>query len=194
MSAQQEPKPEDLDPAGAAADDAAAAAGTEAMESLLDDLKPEIEALVEERDQLKDRLLRAFADIENSRKRAERDRREAATYGGQKLAVDLLPVYDILNRALDAVDDAQREVSAGLIEGIEITRREILSVFERHGIRPVAPEIGDRFDPQQHQAMFEAPVPDVPAGGIIQVMVEGFTIGERLMRPAQVGVSSTPAS
>ena len=203
MSEHQEPKQEPQaeteaveTPQAEAAETGAApaAASNEAVDSLLDNLQPEIEALVAERDELKDRLLRAFADVENTRKRAERDRREAAMYGGQKLAADLLPVYDNLNRALDSVDDAQREIAAGLIEGIEITRREILSVFEKHGIKPVSPEVGDKFDPQLHQAMFEAPVPDVPAGGIIQVMVEGFTIGDRLMRPAQVGVSSTPAN
>lgn len=156
----------------------------------VDDISPAVEAIVAERDELQDRLLRALADVENNRKRADRERREAAMYGGTKLARDLLPVYDNLNRALETVDEAQREASKALIEGIELTLREIVSTFEKHDIRKVTPEEGETFDPQLHQAMFEAPIPGMGAGKIIQVMAEGFTIGERLLRPAQVGVSS----
>ena len=115
-------------------------------------------------------------------------------YGGSKLARDLLPVYDNMQRALDAATDGQRENGKALIEGVELTMRELESVFKKHGIEPVKPEIGDRFDPQLHQAMFEAPVPGTKAGDIIQVAAAGFMIHERLLRPAQVGVSSTPAS
>jgi molecular chaperone GrpE len=147
-----------------------------------------------ERDELRDRMLRALADAENSRKRAERDRREAEQYGGSKLARDLLPVYDNLRRALDAAGEEQRAAASGVIEGVELTLRELLSVFAKHGVTPVAPEVGDTFDPQLHQAMFEAPVPGTKAGDIIQVMAEGFMLHDRLLRPAQVGVSSTPAS
>jgi len=153
----------------------------------------EAEALRAERDELKDRLLRALAEAENARKRGERDRREAEQYGGTKLARDLLPVYDNLKRALDAMDEAQREASKSVVEGIELTLRELTHAFSKHGIEPVSPEVGELFDPQLHQAMFEAPVPSVEAGRVIQVMVEGFTIHDRLLRPAQVGVSSTPA-
>lgn len=153
-----------------------------------------VEAVVAERDELKDRLMRALAEAENIRKRGERDRREAEQYGGSKLARDLLPVFDNLKRALDAVDDQSKDVAGGVIEGVELTLRELLNVFGKHGIRPIAPEIGDPFDPQLHQAMFEAPVPNVPHGHIIQVMVEGFELHDRLLRPAQVGVSSTPKS
>ena len=105
----------------------------------------------------------------------------------------MLPVYDNLRRALDAATEEQRTVSKALIEGIELTMRELLSVFGKHGIEPIVPEVGDKFDPQHHQAMFEAPVPDTKAGDIIQVMAEGFMLHDRLLRPAQVGVSSTPA-
>lgn len=153
-----------------------------------------VEAIIAERDELKDRLMRSLAEAENIRKRGERDRREAEQYGGSKLARDMLPVFDNLRRALDTVDDTQREIAGGMIEGVELTLREILNVFGKHGITPIAPEIGDTFDPQLHQAMFEAPVPNVPAGGIIQVMSEGFLLHDRLLRPAHVGVSSTPAS
>ncbi|ARC87209.1 nucleotide exchange factor GrpE [Rhodovulum sp. MB263] len=154
----------------------------------------EIEALKAERDELRDRFMRALADAENARKRADRDRREAENYGGSKLARDMLPVYDNLSRALEVVTDEQREANAALLEGVELTLRELLNVFAKHGIERVAPEAGDKFDPQLHQAMFEAPVPETKAGDIIQVMAVGFMLHDRLLRPAQVGVSSTPAS
>ncbi|MGB2125969.1 nucleotide exchange factor GrpE [Planktomarina sp.] len=153
----------------------------------------ELDALRAERDDLKDRWMRALADAENARKRSDRDRREAENYGGSKLARDLLPVYDNLKRGLEAATDEQREVSAALIEGVELTMREVVNVFKKHGIEPISPEIGERFDPQNHEAMFEAPVPGTKAGDIIQVMTEGFMLHDRLLRPAQVGVSSTPA-
>ena len=152
----------------------------------------ELDALRAERDDLKDRWMRALADAENARKRSDRDRREAENYGGSKLARDLLPVYDNLKRGLEAATDEQREVSAALIEGVELTMREVVNVFKKHGIEPISPEIGERFDPQNHEAMFEAPVPGTKAGDIIQVMTEGYMLHDRLLRPAQVGVSSTP--
>ncbi len=158
----------------------------------LDDVANEWDELTAERDNLKDRLMRALAEAENSRKRGERDRRDAEIYGGSRLARDLLSVYDNLTRALDTVDDTQREASKALIDGIELTRRELLSAFNKHKIERLVPEVGEKFDPQLHQAMFEAPVPDIAAGNIIQLLAEGFVIGDRLLRPAQVGVSSTP--
>ena len=154
----------------------------------------EVEALRIERDQLKDKFMRALADAENARKRSDRDRREAENYGGSKLARDMLPVYDNMKRAIEAATDEQREVSAALIEGVELTMRSLLGVFEKHGIRVISPEVGDKFDPQVHEAMFEAPVPGTKAGDIIQVSAEGFMLHDRLLRAAQVGVSSTPAS
>lgn len=153
-----------------------------------------IEALEAERDELRDRMLRAMAEAENMRKRADRDRREAEQYGGSKLSRDLLPVFDNMRRALDAADDATRESASGLVEGVELTLKELIRIFGKHGITPVVPEIGDRFNAQEHEAMFEAPVPGTKAGDIIQVMAEGFLLHDRLLRPAQVGVSSTPAS
>lgn len=159
-----------------------------------DDISAEIEALRAERDDMRDRFIRALADAENMRKRAERDRREAEQYGGTKLARDLLPVYDALRRALDAAGDDQRAAAAALIEGVELTLRELLNVFVKHGMQPIMPQPGDAFDPAQHQAMFEAPMPGTKAGDIIQVMTEGFMLHDRLLRPAQVGVSSTPKS
>ena len=152
-----------------------------------------IAALEAERDEIRDRFMRALADTENVRKRAERDRREAENYGGSKLARDLLPVYDNLARALQIADD-EGVARDGLLEGVELTMRELLNVFKKHGIEQLSPEVGSKFDPKLHQAMFEAPVPGTKAGEIIQVMTAGFLLHDRLLRPAQVGVSSTPAS
>ncbi|MBF9035933.1 nucleotide exchange factor GrpE [Rhodobacterales bacterium HKCCE2091] len=163
----------------------------EAFETAEED---ELALLRSERDELKDRLLRTLAESENMRKRAERDRREAEQYGGSKLARDLLPVYDNLRRALDAAGEEGRAAAGPVIEGVELTLRELLNVFGKHGVTPIMPEPGDPFDPKIHQAMFEAPVPGTKAGEIIQVMAEGFLLHDRLLRPAQVGVSSTPAS
>ena len=165
-------------------------------DEMLDDdvMASEIEALRAERDEIRDRFMRALADAENIRKRGERDRREAEQYGGSKLARDMLPVYDNLKRALDAATEEQREAAKALIEGVELTMKELVSILSRHGVTTVVPAIGDAFDPQVHQAMFEAPVPGTKAGDIIQVMTEGFMLHDRLLRPAQVGVSSTPKS
>ena len=154
----------------------------------------ELAALTAERDEYRDRFMRALADAENSRKRADKDRREAENYGGSKMARDLLPVYDNMKRAVEAAGDEQKEAAAALIEGVELTMRELLNVFKKHGIQPISPQVGDRFDPQLHQAMFEAPLPGTKAGDIIQVSAEGFMLHDRLLRPSQVGVSSTPAS
>jgi len=155
---------------------------------------PNVDAVVAERDDYRERLMRALAEAENIRKRGERDRREAEKYGASKLARDMLPVFDALKRALDTVEDGNREAAPALIEGVELTLRELTNIFAKHGIQPITPAVGEAFDPQQHQAMFEAPVPGTKAGDIIQVMAHGFMIHDRLLRPAQVGVSSTPAS
>lgn len=165
-------------------------AGESDREAAASDIEAELDVLREERDTLKDRLLRAMAEAENARKRGERDRREAEAYGGAKLARDLLPVYDNLRRALDAAGPDPDPAAKAVIDGVDLTLRELVNAFARHAIEPVSPQIGDPFDPQRHQAMFEAPVPSVPAGHLIQVMSEGFLIHDRLLRPAQVGVSS----
>jgi molecular chaperone GrpE len=172
--------------------DAADAIAPEAGESAgLDD---ELAALRAERDEYRDRFMRALADAENARKRSDRDRREAENYGGSKLSRDILPVFDALKRALEVVTDDQRAANPALLEGIELTMRELISVFSKHGIQAITPEIGERFDPKMHQAMFEAPVPGTKSGDIIQVMGVGFMLHDRLLRAAQVGVSSTPKS
>ena len=159
----------------------------------MDDAAIEVDSLRAERDAFKDKFMRALADAENARKRGEKARRDAEQYGGAKLSRDMLPVHDNLKRALDTITDEQREAVPALLEGIELTMRELLSVFKKHGIEVIAPEVGDKFDPKHHEAMFEAPVPGTVAGEIIQVAAEGFMLHDRLLRPAQVGVSSTPA-
>jgi molecular chaperone GrpE len=163
-----------------------------AIEEGLEDLAAldEVEALRAERDELRDRFMRALADAENARKRGERDRREAEQYGSTRLARDLLPVFDNLNRALNAATDEQKAAASALFEGVQLTLRELTNVMTRHGVKPITPKVGDMFDPQNHEAMFEAPVPGTKAGQIIQVMTEGFMLHDRLLRPAQVGVSS----
>jgi len=175
-------------------DDIATAEAEELAEDMieLDDAAVELDELRAERDQLKDKFMRALADAENARKRGDRARREAEQYGGSKLARDLLPVYDNLKRGLESATEEQKEVSAALIEGVELTMRALLDVFSKHGIHVVTPQVGDRFDPQMHEAMFEAPLPGTKAGDIIQVSAEGFMLHDRLLRPAQVGVSSNP--
>ncbi|HUS55633.1 MAG TPA: nucleotide exchange factor GrpE [Thermohalobaculum sp.] len=138
---------------------------------------------------LKDKLLRALAESENVRRRAERERKDAEAYGGTKLARDLLGVYDSLARTLEAADDTMREQAKGFIEGVELTQRELLNAFSKHKIEKVVPATGEKFDPNRHQAMFEAPIPGAEPGTVIEVMQAGFTIADRLLRPALVGVA-----
>jgi molecular chaperone GrpE len=165
---------------------------TQGLDEGMTDLETDDEAaqLRAERDDLRDRFLRALADAENTRKRAERDRREAEQYGATRLTRDMLPIFDNLKRAVEAMDEASRTQNAALFEGIELTMRELLNVFSKHGVSLIDPAVGERFDPQLHQAMFEAPLPGTKAGEIIQVAAQGFMLHDRLLRPAQVGVSS----
>jgi molecular chaperone GrpE len=156
--------------------------------------EPTYNELIEERDTLKDRLMRSLADLENLRKRSERDRKDAELYGGTKLARDLLSVFDNMSRALDNIDDELREKAAALVEGLELTQRELLNVFLRHKIDQIEPKEGEKFDPKYHQAMFEAPISGTEKGTIIQVMTKGFKVGDRLLRASQVGVSSNNES
>ena len=162
-------------------------------DDLLDDEALEevtIESLQDEINDLKDRLMRSLADKENLRKRSDKERREAELYGGTKLAKDLLSVYDNMGRALENIDDSLRDQAKALIEGIELTQRELISIFNKHKIEKISPTLGERFDPRWHQAMFESPIKDTKKGEIIQVMLNGFRISDRLLRAAQVGVSS----
>jgi molecular chaperone GrpE len=144
--------------------------------------------------ELKDRLLRAMADTENVRRRAEREKAEATLYAASNFARDLLSVADNMARALEAMPAEQREradeATRNLLAGIDLTYRELMQVFERYNIRRVDP-LGERFDPHFHQAMFEVPDPEAPPGTVVQVVQPGYRIGERVLRPALVGVAKS---
>ncbi|HET7408639.1 MAG TPA: nucleotide exchange factor GrpE, partial [Paracoccaceae bacterium] len=137
----------------------------------------------------RDKWVRALAEAENIRRRAERDRRDAEAYGGTRLARDMLLVWDNLERAMKAADDELRANHGAFIEGVELTQRELLNAFAKHKIEKVTPERGEKFDPNRHQAMFEAPVPGAEPGAVIEVLQDGFVIADRLLRPAMVGVA-----
>lgn len=148
--------------------------------------------LVSENEEHKDRALRLAAEMENLRRRTQRDVADARTYAIANFARDMLSVSDNLRRALDAIPAEARQSGdqgyAALIEGVEMTERAMLTTLERHGVRKIAPE-GERFDPNFHQAMFEIPNPEVPANTVLQVVQSGYVIGDRVLRPAMVGVS-----
>jgi len=144
----------------------------------------------------KDKLLRTLAEMENLRKRTEREIGDARTYGIAGFARDVLAVADNMHRALEAIGPELREHSdakvKSLIEGVELTERELLKALEKHGVRKFSPE-GQKFDPNVHQAMFEMEHPELPPGHVAQVMQAGYMIGDRVLRPAMVGVSKAPA-
>ena len=162
----------------------------EEKEALAEDEEKTVEQLKEENKTLSDKMMRALAETENIRKRFFKEKKDAEIYGGTKLARDLLSVLDNLNRALESIDDEMRQSQNAFLEGIELTKKELLNTFSNHEIEELAPEEGEKFDPKFHQAMFEGPHPSIEKGKIIQVMANGFTIGDRLLRAAQVGVSS----
>ncbi len=151
-----------------------------------------IEKLGAENADLKDKLLRSLADVENMRRRSEREAADARAYAVTSFARDLLSVADNLARALETVPDEARDSADAelktLIEGVELTARELQSVLARHGVKKLEPQ-GEKFDPNFHQAMFEVPDEAVQAGLVAQVVQSGWKIGERVLRPAMVGVS-----
>jgi len=161
----------------------------EALAEELDERDLEIARLREEAAQYKDRLLRTAADMENLRKRAEREKAEATLYAATNFARDLLSVSDNMQRALDhkPAEDASQETK-NLFTGIEMTQRELLNVFQRYNIRKVQ-TVGAKFDPNVHQALFEMPTKEYPPGTVVQEMQSGFAIGDRCLRPAMVGVA-----
>ncbi|MGB3503316.1 MAG: nucleotide exchange factor GrpE [Mesorhizobium sp.] len=148
--------------------------------------------LVKENEELKDRALRLAADMENLRRRTQRDVADARTYGVTNFARDMLTVSDNLRRALDAVSEEVKSSAdaslKSLVEGVDITERGLLSTLERHGVKKLEPQ-GEKFDPNFHQAMFEVPNPEVPNGTVVQVVQSGYSIGDRVLRPAMVGVA-----
>lgn len=148
--------------------------------------------LVKENEELNDAKLRLAAEMENLRRRTARDVQDARAYSTANFARDMLSVADNLRRALDAIpEDARKTADTGLAalaEGVEMTERAMLAALERHGVKKIEPQ-GERFDPHFHQAMFEVPNPDVPANTVVQVVQTGFVIGDRVLRPAMVGIS-----
>lgn len=173
------------------ADETAASTGASADSNSAPEA-PAAEAQHTEVAELKDRLLRTLADMENLRRRTEREVVDARAYGIAAFARDMLGVADNMRRALDAVGAEQREAAdanlKGLIDGIELTERELHKVLEKHGIAKLDPQ-GEKFDPNFHQAMFELPDPSVPSGTVVQVVQSGYRIGERVLRPALVAVA-----
>ncbi len=151
-----------------------------------------IEALNAENSQLKDRVLRTLAEMENLRRRTEREVSDAKTYGVTSFARDMLTVVDNLARALEhlpaeALANADPQIQS-VIEGVELTARDLEAALGRHGVKKLDPK-GQKFDPNFHQAIFEAPDETLPAGAVSQVVQSGWTIGDRVLRPAMVGVS-----
>lgn len=178
-----------------------AAAGDSADESGWEnppegDSEPNYEAVIgalqDELEQARDQRVRAAAEMENLRRRTAREVADARKFAVSAFARDLLSVSDNLTRALTVVTDEEKaaagDVWKNLLEGVEMTERELLSVFDKNGVKKINPE-GERFDPNQHQAMFEVPDPSQPSGMVVQVVAPGFMIGERVLRPAMVGVT-----
>lgn len=174
-----------------AATDASAEYADNAPETGATEVDP-LEALRTENNELRDRFLRLAAEMDNLRRRTDRDVKDAKSYSVAGFARDMLAVSDNLRRALDAIPaEARTNADAGLsalIEGVEMTERSMLSALERHGVRKIDAE-GQKFDPNFHQAMFEVPNPNVPNNTVVQVVQAGFIIGERVLRPAMVGVA-----
>ena len=176
------PKPEPETPEV----DAAAEKETEEQEA---EAAPSVEDRLAETN---DQLLRALAELENTRRRADRDRAEALKYGAASFARDMLGVADNLQRALNAVADLDQDTlpdaAKSMLEGVAATERDLIASMGRHKVSPVSP-MGEKFDPNMHEAMFEAPGTGQPAGTIIEVIETGYMMDERLLRPAKVGIA-----
>lgn len=164
------------------------------LEDIADAFEPgafaDIEKLKVELAETKDQLMRALADAENTRRRAIRERQDAGKFAAAGFARDMLDIADNLRRALDSMPEeliAEQPQVKNLHEGIEGTEKLLLSTFEKNGIKRLDPA-GEIFDPNFHEVMFEAPMPDKPAGTVMQVLEVGYTLNDRLLRPARVGV------
>ena len=147
----------------------------------------------EDMDALNDKYLRALADADNIRRRSKRDLDEAISFHSKRLVRDLFPVYDNLKRALSSIECSSNDTQSSVMEGIRLTLDECIKAFGKHGVEVIAPEKGDSFDSKLHEALFQNPVSDLEEGKIFSIIREGFAIHGRLLRPAQVGVSSGPA-
>ena len=154
-----------------------------------DDLAP-LDAVIAERDQWKDRALRAVAEAENTKRRAETQNNDARAYAIQKFARDLLVVADNLERAIQAAPKDADGAAAGLVSGLELTQKALFSAFEANNLKRVAPEPGEVFDPHLHQAMMEQPSDTVQGGQVIQTLQAGYALFGRTVRPAMVVVAA----
>ena len=148
----------------------------------------EVAKLTAERDDMRDKLMRALAEADNTRKRAERAQQDTQKYAVTGFAKDMLDIADNLRRALDAIPEDQRDGT--LFEGVAATEKIMMSTFEKHGIQKIAPTEG-KFDPNFHEVMFETEIPGKQGGEIIQLLEPGYTIHDRLLRPARVGVAKS---
>ena len=185
------------DPNGRNDDSASPEQGPEPVVSkpyiMPDDPEPgSAEALAKEAAELRDKMLRTLAEMENLRQRTRREVADSKIYGITGFARDVLDIADSLQRTIDAVPVETRESAdpllKALIEGVELTERSLLSALEKNGVKKFDPQ-GEKFNPNFQQAMYEVPDPSVPAGTVVQVVQAGYTIGERVLRPALVGVS-----
>ena len=161
----------------------------------LDDNLDPLSALQSERDDLKDQLLRAVAEMENTRRRSERDVAQSRKYGHTGFARDLLSVVENLSRAVEVLPEERDHLDdtmKNLVIGVEMISRELANVLERHGITRIMP-LGEKFDPSRHQAMFEVPTDEAEPGHIVQVAQSGWMLHDRLLTPAMVGVAKAPA-
>lgn len=173
----------------------AAADQTETGASAAENVEPHpsvvIEKLNAENVEMKDRVLRTLAEMENLRRRTEKEVSDAKTYGVANIARDMIAFADNLRRAIESVPAAAREAEGDLrtlVEGLELTERDFQSRLARYGVKKLEPQ-GQKFDPNMHEALFEIPDPSVPNGTVMQVVESGYSIGDRCLRPAKVGVA-----
>lgn len=168
-----------------------ASASNEAATSAHDvgrDTVPEFQTIIDERDQNYDRFLRAQAELENYRRRVQRERSDDAKYASARLARDLLPAIDNLDRALTAAENT--EDVAGLVEGVGLVAKQLRDVLDGHAIKPI--DTSGPFDPNLHEALTQVPSPDLPPMAIVQEVERGWILHDRVLRPAKVVVSSGP--
>lgn len=167
-------------------------AGKRTPEEVIDALLQENQDARDEKDAMKDQMLRVAAEMENLRRRTQREVADARQYAISNFARDVLSIGDNLDRAISTVSDEEKENAgttlAVLVEGVEMTGREMVRVFAKHGVTKEEP-VGEKFDPNRHQAMFEVPNPAVASGTVVQIMQAGYMLGDRVLRPAMVGVS-----
>lgn len=191
MQDKENPRPESDDPNAAPAEEQDAAAVTE-EDANADPRDERIAELEAELSEAKDQQLRALAEVENMRRRSQREREDALKYGAVSLARDLLSVADNLGRALAAAPGEEADESVkSLVEGVAMVERDLAGTLEKHNVRAV-PGVGEPFDHNVHQAVVEIESEDVPAGHVAQVMQTGYTLHDRLLRPAMVAVAKSP--